>query len=109
MRVTFYVPTGKLNADTVQGALSLAMEEPPAVEVIEKWTRLEKLIAYDWAIREHLRAADNPAIVRRDKPSFLSAQLQERMRVVQFLRKFGYTGEQSGMDIENGRHWEPGV
>jgi len=35
------------------------------------WSELEKLQAYDWAMREHLSASDNP-VRRRPKPDFQS-------------------------------------
>lgn len=39
---------------------------------IRPWTKLERLLAYDWAIREHLRASDS-LVRRRDRPSFTLA------------------------------------
>jgi hypothetical protein len=38
-----------------------------------RWTRLEQLLAYDWAWREHLSAADNP-VQRRPKPRLIELE-----------------------------------
>ena len=42
------------------------------LERIEPWTPLERALAYDWAIRVHLRASDNQ-VRERPKPSFVTA------------------------------------
>jgi hypothetical protein len=69
MRVTFYEPEGELTAELVSDALGLAgVGVTP--EAAEPWTRFERLLAYDWAVREHLRASDN-LVRRRERPSFL--------------------------------------
>lgn len=64
-RPTFYEPeTGieTLSAYDLHCVLLLAGDEVPP-ERIQPWTDLEKLLAYDYAMREHLLASDN--IVRR--------------------------------------------
>ena len=70
-RVTFLEPTGKVNPVNVSTALSLVgVEIPGATIVREGWCTLELLVAYDWAMREHLDASDN-RIQRRPCPSFV--------------------------------------
>jgi len=44
----------------------------PNPDHVKQWTEIEKLVAYDWAIREHLHASDN-AVRRRAKPWFVDA------------------------------------
>jgi hypothetical protein len=71
MRPVLLEPDGELTAQLVTDVLGLvSVTVPPAAA--EPWTRMERLLAYDWAIREHLRASDNP-VPRRDKPSFVTA------------------------------------
>jgi len=70
MRVTFYEPA-IWRRETVRDALALAGVQVSA-EVVGRWTKYELLLAFDWAIREHMRAADNTSVRRRPKPSFLS-------------------------------------
>jgi hypothetical protein len=43
---------------------------PVTPEQTAAWTRLERVTAYDWAMREHLAASDN-LLRRRARPSFL--------------------------------------
>jgi hypothetical protein len=50
--------------------LSLVCATVPE-DVSREWTKYELLIAYDWAIREHLRAADNKLVRSRPKPWFI--------------------------------------
>jgi hypothetical protein len=68
MRITVYAPD-HLDAEVVHDALQLATTTPPSFGVIATWSKYELLLAYDWAIREHLAAADNP-VRRRQRPSF---------------------------------------
>lgn len=79
MRVTLYVPRGHLTAEVVRGALSLVIDRvrADAYETIVNWTRLERLIAYDWAMREHARASDNPTVQRRQRPSFVESVMRK--------------------------------
>jgi hypothetical protein len=71
MRITCYAPDGELTAEIVADVLSLIGERAALYpSAIAEWTRLELLLAYDWAIREHLAASDNP-VRRRDRPRFL--------------------------------------
>jgi hypothetical protein len=71
MRITVYAPN-ELTPKVVHDALTLATTSrlpAPRRDVIATWTRYELLLAYDWAIREHLAAADNP-VQRRQRPTF---------------------------------------
>jgi len=80
-RITFYSPIelvkgrqltlDDLPVNLMQAALSLVFEHIPSYESILQWTPLERLLVYDWTIREHFRASDNPYIKRRLKPSLL--------------------------------------
>jgi len=58
------------NVELLADAL-LIVGVPATVEQISPWTANERLMAYDWAMREHLRASDN-ATRRRPKPSFVA-------------------------------------
>ncbi len=69
MRITFYEPAGGLQPDIACNALALAGVKVRQADVAQ-WTRLELLLAYDWAMREHLGASDNP-VRRRDCPHFV--------------------------------------
>ncbi len=70
LRVTFYQPTGELTPFVVLDALELVCSDAPRISEIMNWTTTELLIAYDWAIREHLVAGDNIHVRRRPRPSF---------------------------------------
>lgn len=77
-RRTFFEPQGKLGPALVIDALGLASVELEPAKV-QAWTELELLVAYDWAIREHLSAGDCP-VRRRTKPSFVTAAERVRTR-----------------------------
>lgn len=74
MRVEFLEPNGGYTSEIVCNALSLVLEDPPEISEVEKWTRLEKVIAYDWAFRVHLRASDNYVVRARERPSFVKSK-----------------------------------
>jgi hypothetical protein len=69
-RVTFYEPDGGYTPEIVFDVLDLVSTSMPR-EVINRWTRLELMVAYDWAMREHLHASDCP-VRRRERPWFLA-------------------------------------
>lgn len=74
MRVTLYEPSGGADSLTtvdVHCALMVAGVQVPVGAVLQ-WTAIERLIAYDWAIREHLHASDVP-VRRRELPQFVRA------------------------------------
>ncbi len=71
MRITFLEPKGALTPRLVLDTLGLVGEYPPPIDAIKLWTNLELLIAYDWAMRTHLRAADNHFRLR-PKPWFVT-------------------------------------
>lgn len=81
-RRSFLEPRGELDASLVFDALLLAgIEADP--KHLDAWTPIELLIAYDFAIREHLRAGDNLSVRRRPKPHFVAlATLDEEHRTV---------------------------
>jgi hypothetical protein len=63
MRVTFHAnayPTPR----QVALVCSLVEEQHITEAAAERWTDLERLIVYDYAIRAHLSASDNPVRVR---------------------------------------------
>jgi hypothetical protein len=72
MRLEVLVPRGELTAVLVRDVLLLVQVTVP-LGTVESWTRFERLLAYDWAMREHLAASDHPASLRRDRPSFIPA------------------------------------
>lgn len=67
---TFFEPQGELKWPMVYDLLCL-VDADPNPEQVERWTPIELLVAYDWAIREHLRASDNTTVRRRPKPWFV--------------------------------------
>lgn len=71
MRITLKVPRGELTAELVHDVLRLVVHNRtlPSETSIHAWTFYEKLLAYDWAMREHLSASDQP-VRRRPRPSF---------------------------------------
>lgn len=69
-RRSFYAPEGELTVDLVQNILGLVGAARPTDEVAS-WTPLERLIAVDYALREHYSASDNPTH-RRPRPSILA-------------------------------------
>lgn len=69
-RIAFLQPRGKLRPDLVHDALLLVGLDVP-VPSMEKWTDIELLMVYDWAMREHLSAADS-ACRRRKKPALIA-------------------------------------
>lgn len=74
MRITLHEPVGgigTMSAETLCDLLLLVSVDVPAGQVA-RWTALERLLAYDYAIREHLAASDN-LVRRRQRPSFLAA------------------------------------
>ncbi len=71
MRPVLLDPGGELTTELLHDVLSLVDRCAPPMEQLERWTPLERLLAYDWAMREHLAASDNP-VKRRPRPSFLS-------------------------------------
>lgn len=64
---SFYAPE-KLTIKTIESVLLLIGEKLPPGWA--KWTELEKLMVFDWAIRIHLRASDNPTRLR-ERPSLM--------------------------------------
>lgn len=75
MRLTLWEPAGPLDSDAVGDALSLVVHDRslPAASDIAKWTVNELRLAYDWAMREHFSASDNP-VRRRPRPHFTIAK-----------------------------------
>lgn len=67
MRVEFLVPAGEITDKLLADALSLVGAVIPAVRSLTKY---ERILAYDWAMREHLRASDNLCRAR-PRPSFI--------------------------------------
>lgn len=75
-RIRFYEPESGAAAITtavLRDLLSLVMSEDdiPPSESVGAWTVFERLIVYDWAIREHLSASGN-TIMRRPQPWLVS-------------------------------------
>lgn len=71
MIIQFMEPDpGVITTEMTRDILALAGARI-AVETIQLWTGTERVVAFDWAAREHLSASDN-AIDRRDKPWFVT-------------------------------------
>jgi hypothetical protein len=71
MRPEFMEPSVHLGAEELRDVLLVVCVDVP-VDGIERWTEHERMLAYDWAAREHLHASDNP-VRRRPMPSFIAA------------------------------------
>jgi hypothetical protein len=69
-RVEFLEPPGGIDAEMLRDVILLAGGPAVPPERLARWTDLERLLAYDWAAREHLHASDNRTR-RRPRPSFL--------------------------------------
>jgi hypothetical protein len=69
MRPTLLTPRGELTDELLTDVVGLVTGDVPPQSQIARWTHLERVLAYDWAIREHLHAGENPTR-RRDRPSF---------------------------------------
>jgi hypothetical protein len=67
MRIEVFEPA-ELTPEVVRDVITL-VADPPPLTTIATWTWFELLLAYDWAMREHLRASDNN-VRRRDRPTF---------------------------------------
>jgi hypothetical protein len=70
-RVTFFTPEGELTEDVLVDLLGLVMEAVPESRALRALTHLERLLVYDWAIREVLRASDNATVRARPAPRIL--------------------------------------
>lgn len=71
-------------AEIVADALGMVMSKPPSELEIATWAPLERAVAYDWAMREHLAARSTD-----DGPSGVLPQLR---RVVRFT--LGWSAEE---------------
>ena len=54
-RIEFLTPAGDITDKLLSNLLSLIGMAPPPPERMARLTELERLLAYDWAAREHLR------------------------------------------------------
>ncbi len=81
MRPELLVPEGEITDELLSAVLSLV-----SVTVQERfladWTELERVLAYDWAMREHLAASDC-RLKRRPRPWLVTvaAEQDRRLRV----------------------------
>lgn len=70
VRIEMLAPR-EMSRSVLRDALSLTGTEV-SDEALSRWTKLELAIAYDWAMRVHLKASDS-RVRLRDKPSFVTA------------------------------------
>ncbi len=68
---SFLTPQNELTPEVLVDVLGL-VSITVSKATTSTWTEIERLIAWDWAMREHLHASDN-IIRRRPKPSFVRA------------------------------------
>lgn len=68
MKVELHKPASKQVLTDALGLAGVQVDDG----AVDLWTPLEQALAFDWALREHLGASDNP-IQRRPKPSFVTA------------------------------------
>jgi hypothetical protein len=105
-RVSFYRPRD-LTAEVVVAVLSLVGVRVER-SIVERWTKLELLLAYDWAMRNHLRASDNPARLR-DKPWFVQVAEMAQATPVKAegwtVRFYDITGTQVGPAVPFDANW----
>lgn len=85
-RPRFLEPAGGYTAEVVEHALLLVNETVPAYR-IQGWSPMERMLVFDWAMREHLNASDSQ-ISRRPKPAIvqLSREVSELATAVEELR-----------------------
>jgi len=67
-------PDNPMTTSMLVTVLSLVGTRVPSREAIAGWSDPAKAIAYDWAIREHLRASDNDDVEGKPRPAFLGAR-----------------------------------
>lgn len=86
----FYTP-GTLEPELIRDLLGLVSVDV-SLEIVQKWSRNELIVAADYALREHLRASDNNSVNRRDKPWFIgmAASLYAVPRIVPDPDQPGY-------------------
>lgn len=60
----------RLTPDVLRDALSLVMEEPPPIGRLTELTRDQRVVAWEWAMREHFSAGD-VVCRRRQRPVYL--------------------------------------
>lgn len=68
-RPRFLEPAGAYTAEVVEAVLLLVNETVPE-KMIKAWTPTERMMVFDWAMREHLNASDSQ-IWRRPRPALL--------------------------------------
>jgi hypothetical protein len=77
-RIEFWKPEGELTPQVLSDVLGLVSSEVSPV-LIQDWSLHERMMAWDWAWREHLRASDNSTVRRRQKPWLvITAEAQTR-------------------------------
>jgi hypothetical protein len=76
MRLEFMEPEpGKQTPAMIRDLMGLVGVQI-TLATLEEWTWTERVIAFDWAIREHLAASDNP-VRRRPKPWFVTVAQED--------------------------------
>jgi hypothetical protein len=66
---TEFLEPRELTAGVTRNVMLLVGADVP-LEAVATWTRMELLVAYDWAMREHLTASDS-RLRRREMPTFV--------------------------------------
>lgn len=66
---------GRQTPEMIRDLMALVGVQIP-VETLREWTRTELVVAFDWAIREHLAASDN-AVQCRKKPWFVTVAQED--------------------------------
>lgn len=70
MRPEFFAPDCPITDALLVDVLELVGVKPVR-SLVADWTPMERLLAYDWAMREHLRVVGN-LCRRRPQPSFVN-------------------------------------
>lgn len=65
-------PEGELTPDLTRRVMEMVGSSVSGA-IADRWSRSELAIAYDWATREYLLAADNHSVRKRTKPWFVTA------------------------------------
>jgi hypothetical protein len=68
MRIEFISPKDEITDEMLARVLGLVGADTACQ--MARLTKYERILAYDWAMREHLTASDN-LCRRRPKPSFI--------------------------------------
>lgn len=71
----------EMDADRVMLILSLVMNRAPSIKTIRAWTDEQRHHAANWAMREYMRASDNPTVCLL-KPDFIADEAPKKNKCI---------------------------